>query len=327
MSPAYEAPAGLRSPMLQSILASKAPVRRRWAARGGTMEACAQALTLDGGHGIRLAAWYSPQPLPTAIGLAVLIHGWEGSHESAYLHSMACALHAEGYSVLRLNLRDHGDSFSLNEEFFHSARIAEVLSAILDMQRLERGLPLVVVGFSLGGNFALRVALRGPEVGLHPRLCVAISPAINPGAAMVAIDAGPSIFRQYFLARWRRSVRAKARAWPARADYRQLMPGHSIVESTRQFVAAHTDFASYEDYLSAYTLSPAALMAAPTPVAIITAQDDPIIPFSDFSGLRAGSGVIAYDAPCHGGHCGFFENWHLQRWTERRTLELLRLVL
>lgn len=318
----FDPPPGLRHPMLQSILASKAPVRARWRRRGSAMQANARALLLDGGDGVRLCGWWSPQA-QAAHGLAVLIHGWEGSHDSAYLYSMACALHLGGWSVLRLNLRDHGDSHALNEELFHSARIAEVLHAIADAQRLEWARTLAVIGFSLGGNFALRVALHGPAMGLKPALCLGICPAIDPGSAMAAIDGGPSLFRRYFLTRWRRSVLAKARAWPERRDYGRLLPEGSIAESTRRFVAAHTPFARYEDYLAAYTLTPAMLVSAPAPVAVITAQDDPIIPFADFAGLRAQGSVVAFEAPALGGHCGFIENWQLDRWAESRALRLL----
>ena len=34
------------------------------------------------------------------------------------------------YDVARLNLRDHGDSHHLNDEIFHSCRIAEVVGAV-----------------------------------------------------------------------------------------------------------------------------------------------------------------------------------------------------
>ena len=46
--------------------------------------------------------------------LVVLIHGWEGSSKSAYQISAAKTFLDNGFDVLRLNLRDHGDSHHLN---------------------------------------------------------------------------------------------------------------------------------------------------------------------------------------------------------------------
>ena len=105
----------LAHPQIQSILASKSPRRRLWLRRGSAMEAQARHYVIDAGAGVKLSGWHSPQPpaIP-ARGLAVLIHGWAGSHDSVYLYSMACRLYAEGWNVFRLNLRDHAGTEALN---------------------------------------------------------------------------------------------------------------------------------------------------------------------------------------------------------------------
>jgi len=317
----------LRHAHLQSVLASQAPRRRQWLRRGSTMEASARYLELDGGDGARLAARLSPALEAPGRSLCVLIHGWEGSHESVYLYSMACALHAAGHAVLRLNLRDHGDSQHLNEDIFHSARIEEIVRAIADAQtKAEAGLPLFVIGFSLGGSFALRTALRGPALGLQPRLCIGVSPVMDGHAALRAIDQGPALYRVFFMDRWRRSMRAKAAAWPERWRFPSL-PAGSIVAATKHFAEAHLPFASVDDYYAAYRITPQALIESPVPVAVIAAQDDPIIPFSGFAGLAERGSVVAFDAPARGGHCGFFEDLRLQPWTERRITGLIDAAL
>jgi predicted alpha/beta-fold hydrolase len=199
----------IRNTQVQSILATKSPRRRLWLKRGSRMEAVAQHHVLDCGDGVRLTGLHSPQPEGIAPrGLVVLIHGWEGSHESVYLYSMSCALHQAGYNVFRLNLRDHGGTHALNREMFHSARINEVLGAIRAVQAFDTTQALYVIGFSLGGNFALRVALRGPAQGVTPALTIGVSPAINPAATVRAIDTGPALFRLYFLEKWRKTLRA-----------------------------------------------------------------------------------------------------------------------
>nr|WP_241695973.1 alpha/beta fold hydrolase [Solimonas terrae] len=287
------------------------------------MEASARHQLLDAGDGVRLGGYHSPQPGGSAArGLVVLIHGWEGSHESSYLYSMACSVYAAGYSVLRLNLRDHGSSHHLNREFFHSARIDEVLGAIASAQRLEAALPLYVLGFSLGGNFALRVGLHGPAAGVRPRLAIGISPAINPRATMQAIDDGPAMFRWYFSNKWRKTVRAKKAAWPD-TDISGLLEGANLMAITTTFAERHTEYRALDPYFAQYTLDHEALYASPTPLAIITARDDAVVPIDDFVGLRAQRSLIACELTRHGGHCGFIEDFSLGCWTERRVLQLL----
>ena len=87
------------------------------------------------------------------------------------------------------------------------------------------------------------------------------------------------------------------------------------------------DFAGYpsgEAYLATSTLTPRMLMDSPSPIAVITAQDDSVCPYADFAGLEARGAVVAYDAPLHGGHCGFVENLAMESWAEKRVAELLR---
>lgn len=313
----------LRNATLQSILATKSPRRRRWQKRDGRMETHAQYHLIDAGAGVRLGGYYSPQPAGArARGLAVLIHGWEGSHESGYLYSMACAVYAAGYSVFRLNLRDHGGSHHLNREFFHSARIDEVLGAIKAVQAFGNKMPLYVIGFSLGGNFALRVGLHGPAAGIEPRLAIGISPAINPRATMQAIDDGPKLFRWYFSNKWRDTVRAKKAAWPD-TDISGLLEGRNLMAITAVFAERQTEYGALDPYFAEYTLDHEMLYASPTPLAIISAHDDAVVPIADFIGLQTQRSLHACELTHYGGHCGFIEDFALNCWAERRVLQWL----
>ncbi|MES2886273.1 MAG: alpha/beta fold hydrolase [Pseudomonadota bacterium] len=316
----FQPSAGLRSAFVQSMLASKRPVRWLWRRRGLDLNAQSTLVTLDTvdeqGAPVQLTGWHAPQA--QARSVVVLIHGWEGSHDSSYLYGLACTLHRAGHSVFRLNLRDHGSTHhGLNEGMFHSARLAEVLGAIRQIQTLEApGLPLQVVGFSLGGNFALRVGLYGPQAGIRPELCVGISPALNPGSTLRAIDDGPALINRYFLDKWRKTMDAKVRAFPQRYDFSGAKHLRNFTEITRAFVTAHTEYPDLAAYLGQYTLKAPQLMASPTPLAILTAQDDSVCPPEDFEGLSAQGSVKHYLATGRGGHCGFIHNWKLESWAE-----------
>ena len=75
-------------------------------------------------EGVRLLGYHTESAGPKSRGLVVMLHGWEGSADSTYILSVAPKLIAAGYSVFRLNFRDHGDSHHLNRELFHSCRFA-----------------------------------------------------------------------------------------------------------------------------------------------------------------------------------------------------------
>ncbi len=302
------------------MLASKRPARWLWQRQGLDLDARSTLVRLDThdeqGSPVKLTGWHSPQA--NARSLVILIHGWEGSHASSYLHGLACTLYRDGHSVFRLNLRDHGSTHhGLNEGMFHSARLTEVLGAVRQIQALDAaGARLQVAGFSLGGNFALRVGLHGPAAGLHPLLCVGISPALNPGSTLRAIDEGPGVINRYFLDKWRKTMNAKAQAFPDRYDFSEARRLRNFTEITRAFVAAHTDYPSLEAYLAQYTLEPAQLLASPTPLAILTAADDSVCPPADFAGLSVSGAIRHYQVTASGGHCGFIHNWRLESWAD-----------
>ena len=116
-------PRWLRNRHLQSILPSL-PARRRWVMpRTAALRAASQEILLDCGDSVRLQCFHAD---PARCGItrvgrvAVLVHGWEGNAEALYILSLAQQLFDRGFDVVRLNLRDHGDTHHLNRELFHS---------------------------------------------------------------------------------------------------------------------------------------------------------------------------------------------------------------
>src|SRR3546814_1515130 len=62
---------------------------------------------IDGGDGVRLHGLHTTLPGMQPRGLALLLHGWEGSTESSYMRMTAVQLLRRGFEVFRLNFRDH----------------------------------------------------------------------------------------------------------------------------------------------------------------------------------------------------------------------------
>ena len=114
-----------------------------------------------------LLGFHTPNPVESQT-MAILLHGWEGSSQSTYIQLLADSLFRQGLDIYRLNLRDHGDSHHMNEDLFHSCRIDEVVHAVTDIQKRFPNKRFIMCGFSLGGNFALRVAARAQDAGLLP---------------------------------------------------------------------------------------------------------------------------------------------------------------
>ncbi len=313
----------LRNPHVQSLLASSGIRRVLFRRRRALLENGAVEHILDCGNGVRLQGFHTRQTaLPQARALVVLLHGWEGSVQSTYLTHTGGRLLGEGCDVFRLNFRDHGDSHHLNAELFHSCRIDEVVGAVAAVAQRFPGQPLLIGGYSLGGNFALRVALRARKAGIALQWAFAVCPAISPQAAMNAIERVP-VYAYYFLHKWRRSLRRKQALFP-QADLftPQELQRLSLRELTRRLVERHTDFATLDDYFNGYALTGNRLAQLEVPTTILTAQDDPIIPVADFGALELAPQTELTIVP-HGGHCGFIRDASLRSWAEDFLVEQL----
>lgn len=303
------APSGLlRNPHLQSVLASSGLRRALALRRRARLEGGAQPHLLDCGGDVRLLGYHTAQQaLPEPRGLAVLLHGWEGSVQSTYLVHTGARLLEEGFDVFRLNMRDHGDTHHLNPELFHSCRIDEVVGAMRAISELFPTRPLAVAGYSLGGNFALRVALRAPSAGVPLAHAVAVCPVISPAAGLQAIENAPWFYQFYFLRKWRRSLQRKAELFPQQYDFSRWDDHAGLRELTARMVEQYTDFGDLERYLDGYSIAGDRLASMEVRASILTAADDPIIPVDDFRALKLPSTVRLEIAP-FGGHCGFLRS-------------------
>ena len=322
----YHAPWWLRSGHVQTLLGSS-PWRQRHGARVlAATGAVTRVHLVDGGDGVRLQGLHSVLPGVQPHGLALLMHGWEGSAESGYMRLAAARLLQRGYATFRLNFRDHGDSHHLNEAIFHSARIDEVVQASLDVVRKlwpDAGpdRPLVAGGYSLGGNFALRLALRAPAAGLPLSTVAAVCPVLDPAATMAAMESGWRFYQRHFERRWRGSLRRKRALFPQVHDFDDTTLRLGMRELTRWLVERHTDFGTLENYFDGYSIAGDRLSRLEVPAHILTAADDPVIPVAGFRALALAPDTRLEIAP-QGGHCGFLHgaglDGHAEAWIADR---------
>lgn len=316
----FQPPLGLRSRHTQSLISSS-PIRRQivWR-RSEALRAVQQALLLDGGDGVRLQGYLSAQTARASRGLVTLLHGWEGSVNSNYILSNGARLFAAGFDVFRLNFRDHGETHHLNPGMFHSNRLEEVVNALLDLQTRLQASNWLLAGYSLGGNFALRIALQAPAVGLDVRQVVAICPVIDPAKALQAMEDGNWFYERYFERKWKRSLAIKRQCFPelyAHDDWSQL---GSIRDRTHYLATQYAGFKDSEAYYDGYSIAGNRLLDLKIPSTLLTAADDPVVPVGDFMNLPDIEPLEVLVSP-YGGHCGFLKNWKLESMAEDLILQ------
>jgi predicted alpha/beta-fold hydrolase len=321
----FQPPRWLRGRHLQSILPSLPWRMARVRRRALPMITSAEELLLDCGDGVTLQAFHSsPERRGREPGkrMAVMLHGWEGSVESSYVMALGATLFEQGFEIVRLNLRDHGTTHHLNRDLFHSCRLPEVVGAVQALARRFNGLPMVLAGFSLGGNFMLRVAAHSEARHLPIERVVAVCPVLDPAVTMRTLENGFPGYHSYFVRKWGRSLARKQVAWPDHYDFGDLLQVRSLREMTRQLVLSHTEYRSVEEYLAGYAITGDRLTSLAAPANMIVALDDPIIEANDLSRL-ARTPRLEITTTAYGGHCGFIEDLGDSSWVCRATLGFL----
>ncbi|NUT16514.1 MAG: alpha/beta fold hydrolase [Cupriavidus sp.] len=322
----YQPPNWLRNPHIQSVLGSS-PLRRRRGERNlAVLGAVTQEHLVDGGDGVRLQGLHSVMPGREPRGLVLLLHGWEGSVDSSYMRLTAAQLLLRGFEVFRLNFRDHGGTHHLNEGIFHSNRIDEVVHAAAEVARRFPDRPMTVAGYSLGGNFALRLALRAPAAGLSLAHVAAVCPVLDPARTMDSMEQGLPVYLWYFEKKWRGSLARKRELFPHLHAFDDRVLGLRMRPLTQWLVERHTDFGTLENYFDGYSIAGQRLAGLQVPASILMAADDPVIPVESFAALALPASARLEISPW-GGHCGFLENAHLdgfaERWIAQRMVDAL----
>ncbi|WP_223670180.1 YheT family hydrolase [Kangiella shandongensis] len=326
----YPAPRWCRNTHVQSLLATVKLRRNSVKRRAQQLIQHSEEKIIECDDGVKLQSFvalnhYQVKPDNNAP-LAILIHGWEGSHQSLYLLSSAQTLYQQGFTVVRLNLRDHGNSHHLNPELFHSNRLDEVVEAVKTLQQQHQPEKLLLCGFSLGGNFALRVANRAQEAGINLTKTIAICPALDPADILIKLETSFPLYMKYFMYKWKRSIRKKQELFPDIYDLEEDLQTDSMRDLTEKLVKYYGEYQSINDYFDGYNICGDRLQKIQTPTTILMSKDDPII---DYQGL--------YTLPDHphihrylteqGGHCGYIKNYRLQSWMDDFIIEQTRQLL
>ena len=270
--------------------------------------------------------WHSePREHPTLI----VWHGIEGSSDSVYMLETAQKAFDAGFNVVRMNLRNCGNTDHLTDAIYHGG-LTEDLKAVVDELIKHDGLKkLFLVGFSLGGNMVLKLAGEYSDSAPGEVVAaVAVSPSVDLNASANEICLRSNwIYHQDFVKRLKRRVKIKAKLYPHIYDTSQL----HLVRSLREFDDRYT--AGAHGYLNAddYYFKASALRVIDRirlPTLIIHAQDDPFIPFKPLRDpLVTGNPNILLLAPEHGGHVAFISRNREDRfWAENRAVEFCKLA-
>ena len=255
----------------------------------------------------------------------VLVHGLEGSSNSSYVRGTAEKAFVSGFNVIRMNQRNCGGTDRLTPTVYNSGLSNDYRAVLEELIAGDQFRAICFAGFSMGGNLVLRMA--GELGAAAPKELIAvcgICPTIELSACVDAIE-HPSnrIYQLNFVRQLKARMRRKSKLFPGRFDLSNLHRIRTIREFDDIITAPNSGYQGAADYYQRASAARSVNQIS-VPTLILTAQDDPIVPYSLFEAAGIVSNPrIAFEAPEHGGHCSFISRWSgwERYWAEARIIE------
>ena len=268
------------------------------------------------------------QPYRTACQTLVLVHGLEGCSESHYMRGIAAKAYRAGCNVIRMNQRTCGGTEHLTPTLYNSGLSVDYRAIVQELARVDGLDRIWLVGYSMGGNLILKAA---GEIGASDKSlagAIAVCPNIDPPQCVDALEQPRNwVYHRHFLVELKARLRRKATHFPGKWDLTDLASIARLRDFDDRYTAPDGGYASGADYYQR-TGAHHVIGDLAVPTLIITAQDDPFIPYAMFTGpLIQCHPKIRVLAPRYGGHCGFFR-WRQKGedpyWAENRIVDFVQ---
>ena len=248
-----------------------------------------------------------------AKGEIVILHGLEGSGQAGYMRSLAAAALRAGYAAHRFNMRSCAGTEDRCNTLYHAGLTSDLLAFLKHL-----GAPAFLVGFSLGGNVALKLAgeLGDSAAGLIEGVCAVSTPLDLARCAARIHERRNYLYEQRFVRNMRRRLRATGRY--SKNDLAGL---NSVIGIDDRITAPSFGFGNAENYYrtqSALRFLPAIRV----PTLLIQAKDDTFVPFEPFESEAVRSNPwIELLATEHGGHVGFVARSPPYLWLDETVIK------
>lgn len=264
-------------------------------------------VTLDDGD--KLLCYLSNPSSQNPKKIVVFVHGLGGSHSSGYLVRLSRHVYQAGFCAVRVNLRNCGTQEKLASLPYNGGTSGDVLCVLKLLKKRFPFVPLVLLGFSLGGNIVLKLAGELAEEGKHYiQQLIAVCPTIDLYHSVQYIEKnGHQLYHHYYLSH----LLQQSKQWLKNLSIK------SIFEFDDKITAPLWGYKSAKDYYQKCSSGPFIKHIA-IPTRILFAEDDPFIDCHILDYTRLPPHVNVYVTE-HGGHMGFLgwiDKVYKYRWMD-----------
>ncbi|MGK7313380.1 MAG: YheT family hydrolase [Candidatus Longimicrobiales bacterium M2_2A_002] len=291
--------------------------------------------TLDGDF-LDLDFAFDPEGGPDpGAPVVVLLHGLEGSARRRYMQHTYGALLEQGLRPVGLNFRGCSGEPNRAARAYHSGETGDLRLVLDTLAGRYPAAEMAVVGYSLGGNVALKylgetrgsgLEARGPGTEVSAGAAVSVPFDLAAGArALERSWLGRTAYTPYFMRTLVPKTLEKSAALAERVDLDAVRRARTIQEFDDALTAPLHGFRDAADY---YARSSSARFIAGIriPTLVVHSRDDPFLPAAAIpeAALEANPAITAVITE-KGGHQGYVAGSILwpEFWVERVVAEWL----
>lgn len=239
----------------------------------------------------------------------LLLHGLEGSIASVYLLGTLAQAQARGWAADILIFRTCNGEMNRTRRLYHSGETTDLDFVVRRLVAAHPAQPLVLAGFSLGGNVLLKwLGEQGAGAPSSVLGAVAVSVPYDLERGSRRIERGfARIYGRHFLRTLRAKARTKLRAFPGIFDPNALDRAHTLFDFDDAVTAPVHGFQNARDYYSRSS-SIKFLAQVRRPTLLLSARNDPFLPpevLDDVADVARSNSCLQVEFHELGGHVGF----------------------
>ncbi|HEV8052167.1 MAG TPA: alpha/beta fold hydrolase [Parachlamydiaceae bacterium] len=279
---------GFGSPHLQTILACFTP-------GGPPPPSITKIFTLEDGDALCCEVSTPPKWKETDKTI-ILLHGLGGCHTASYMVRLSRKLYFKGYRAIRVNMRNCGSGRTFAKMPYHGGLSSDIFQVVCALKAESPLSPIITIGYSLGGNIALKLAGElGEKNSDLVHATIAVCPPINLAetAEIMALPIN-NLYNRYYMYHLDKLTK----------QWTEGRPFSSIYEFDELVTAPKWGFKSPAEYYKSSS-SCYKLGLIQHPCHILLAEDDPFINHNTCLGAQRSDSTKIWVSK-YGGHMGFF---------------------
>ena len=251
--------------------------------------------------------------------IILIVHGLEGDQSSNNVKAMFNSLSKIGWNGVLLLNRNCGGIPNRLQKTYHAGDTNDLDFVVNHIKNRFPNLPIMVFGYSLGGNMLLKwLGEKGEEVNI--KAAAAVSTPFDLSSSAKVLNKGFSkIYQRHFVKLLCESTKRKFRKIPPFFNPGDLNNIKTLREFDERVTAPLHGFKNANHYYSESSCKNF-LKNIQIPTLIMNSLDDPFLDANTFPTPKEVSEMVELEYLEKGGHAGFIfgNSWVKKGWIESR---------